>query len=58
MEEISSAVKDCTKMLEESFEVFTTLQEDPNIQRVETEAHELQQQYDDIKGTAQTVALT
>lgn len=45
-------------MFEESFEVLTTLQEDPNIQRLETEVHELQQQYDDIKGTTQTVALT
>lgn len=58
MEEISIVVKDCTKMLEESFEVLTTLQEDPNIQCLETEARELQQQYDDIKGIAQTVVIT
>jgi len=36
MEEINSAVKDCTKMLEELFKVLTTLQEDTNIQRLET----------------------
>lgn len=45
-------------MLEESFEVLTNLQEDPNIQRLETEARELQQQYDSVRGTAQTVVLT
>lgn len=56
--EINSAVKDCTKLLEESFEVITTLQEDPNLQCLETEARKLQQRYDDIKGTAQMMALT
>lgn len=29
MEEIIGAVRECTKMLEESFEVLTNLQEDP-----------------------------
>ena len=43
MKEISGAVKDCTKMLEESFKALTTLQEDPNIQCLETEVRELQQ---------------
>ena len=43
MEEISNAVKDCTKMLEQSFEVLTTLQEDLNIQHLEIEMHNLQQ---------------
>lgn len=58
MEEISSVVRDCTRMLEESFKVLTNLQEDPNIHRLETEARELQQHYDSVKGTTQTVALT
>lgn len=35
-------------MLEESLEVITTLQEDPTIQHLETEARELQQQYDSV----------
>lgn len=52
IEEINSGVKDYTKMLEESFEVLTTLHEDPNIQHLEKELRELQQNYDDIKGTA------
>jgi len=41
MEEISSTVRDYTRTLEESFEVLTNIQEDPNIQRLEIEAHEL-----------------
>jgi len=41
MEEINSVVRDCTRMLEESFEVLTNLQEDPNIQCLEIEAREL-----------------
>ena len=42
MEEISSAVHNCTRMLEESFKVLANLQEDLNIQRLETEVRELQ----------------
>lgn len=45
-------------MLEESFEVLTNLQEDPKIQCLEREVCELQQQYDNIKGTMKMVALT
>lgn len=58
LDEIGSGVRDCTRMFEESFEVLMNLQEDPNIQRLETEACELQQQYDRVKGTVQMVALT
>ena len=58
IKEISSAVKDYTKLFEESFEVLNTPQEDSNIQSLETEACELQQNYNDIKGTMRMVALT
>ena len=58
MEEIGGAAHDCTNMLEQALEVLTTLQEDPNIQQLETEARELQQQYDNIRGTAKIVVLT
>ena len=51
MDEISSEIRDCTKMLEESFKVLTNLQDDPNIQHLEIEVRELQQQYDNVKGT-------
>lgn len=43
MKEIGSAVHDCTNMLEHALEVLTMLQEDPNIQQLETEAHGIQQ---------------
>ena len=55
---VESAVADCTQLFEQSFEVLTSLQEDPNIQRLETKACELQQHYDEVKGTTQTVMLT
>lgn len=58
MEEISNVVRDCTRILEGLFEVLTDLQEETNIERLETEAHELQQHYDSVKGTTQMVALT
>lgn len=56
--EINGVVKDCTKLLEESFEVLTSLQEDLNIQHLEIKACKLQQLYDEMKGTVQMVALT
>ena len=45
-------------MLEESFVVLTSLQEDPNIQRLEIDTRELQVQYDSVRGTTQMVVLT
>ena len=45
-------------MLDQAFGVLTSLQEDPNIQCLETEAHELQEQYENVRGTAQTIILT
>ena len=36
LDEIDSLVRDCNRMLEESFEVLTNLQEEPSIQRLET----------------------
>jgi len=33
MEEISSVVRDCTRMLKESFQILTNLEEEPNILR-------------------------
>jgi len=38
MEEIGGVVYDYTNMLEQALEVLTMLQEDPNIQQLETEA--------------------
>lgn len=50
LEEIGGAVRDCTNMLVHALEVLTTLQEDPNIQQLETEARELQQHYTASEG--------
>lgn len=55
---VNSAVTYYTKLFEQSFEVLTTLQEDPNIQCLETEACKLQQRDDEVKGTMQTISLT
>lgn len=38
---VESVVANCTQLFEKLFEVLTSLQEDPNIQRIEMEAHEL-----------------
>jgi len=53
-----SAVADYTQLFKQSFEVLTSMQEEPNIQRLEMEACELQQRYDQVKGSAQSIALT
>lgn len=50
--EVHITIKDCIRLFEESFEVLTTLQEDPNIYFLEIEACELKQKYDEIKVTA------
>lgn len=55
---VNSATTDYTNLFEESFEVISTLQEDSNIQHLETEAHELQNKYDEVKENVQMVSLT
>jgi len=52
MEEIGQAMQTCMSNLEESFVVLTSLQEDPTIHSLETEAQELQVQYDIVYGAA------
>lgn len=48
---VDSAVVDYTQFCEKSFEVLTSLQEDRNLQRPKTEACEMQQRDDEVKGT-------
>ena len=55
---IDSALVDCMYLFEQSFEVLTTLQEDPNVEHLETEACEIQHRYEKVKGTTQMVSLT
>ena len=55
---IDSAVKDYTVLFKQSLEVVTSLWEDSNVQRLETEAWELQQRYEEVKETVRTVTIT
>ena len=55
---VDNAVKECTTLFEQALKVVTNLQEDPTLQRLETEAQELQQRYDEVKVTMRTIALT
>lgn len=55
---VDNVVVDCTQIFEQSFELLTSLQEDPNVQWLEIEAWELQQCYDKVKGTMRTITLT
>ena len=55
---VDSAVADYMQLFEQSFEVQTTLQEDPNVEPLETVVGELQQRYDEVKGTTHMIALT
>lgn len=48
---VDSVVADYTQLFEQSFKVLKILQEDPSVHRLETEVHELQQCYDEVKGT-------
>lgn len=54
---VDVVVVDCTTLFEQAMEVVTTLQEDPNLQRLKTETHELLQQYDEVQATTCTVAI-
>jgi len=39
-------------------DVVIALQEDPNLQRLKIETHEIQQQYDEVRAMTCTVAIT
>lgn len=52
LEEIGWEVQDCIDMLDQIFDILTSLQEDPNIQHLETEARKLQEKCDNLRGTA------
>lgn len=46
---VDVVVEDCNALFEQMMEVITTLHEDPNLQRLNTEVRELQQQYDEAR---------
>lgn len=53
---IKCVVQDCSRLLNQSLLILTSLQEDSTIQQIETKAQELQQVYDTVRGTVETVA--
>lgn len=55
---VASTETDYTTLFEESLELLTSLQEDPNVQTLETKAWELQQYYDKVKVTVRTITIT
>jgi chromosome segregation ATPase len=55
---VDVAVADCTALFEQSMEVVTSLQEDPNLQRLKQSPRELQQQYDEAERRTCTIAIT
>lgn len=55
---LTRSMAECTELLSQSIVTLTGLQEDPTLRRLETEARELQQAYDQLRGTAQTIAIT
>lgn len=55
---VDVSVTDCIALFEQSLEILTSLQEDPNLQSLATEARELQQWYNEVRVTARTVAIT
>lgn len=50
-------MKECSDVLDQSLLMLTSLQEDPTLQRLQIEARELQQTYDNFRGTAQMVSI-
>lgn len=57
-EMITRAMRECTDLLDQSLITLTSVQEDPTLQRLEMEAREIQQAYDNSRGNAQTVSIT
>lgn len=49
---MDAAVVDYTTLLKKAMEVVTTLYEHPNLQRLNSEVHELQQQHDEMRAIA------
>lgn len=55
---LARSLEECTELLTHLIDMFTILQEDPTLHRLEAEARELQHAYDQLRGTAQTVAIS
>lgn len=55
-ETLEDAVKGCTEMFEQAMELWTSLQEDPNLQNIEEDIMENQRHFDEIRLTARKLA--
>lgn len=53
---VDAMVMDCTTLFEQAMEEVTTLQEDLKLQRLKTETHELQNQYDEVQMMTHTMS--
>ena len=58
MATVDVVVIDCTTLFEQAMELVMTLQEYPNLQKLNTEIRELQQQYDKVRATSHLIATT
>lgn len=57
MATLDAIVKDCTKLFEQTMELWTSLQEDPTLQKIDIYHRENQQQFDKIRSTMCTLVL-
>jgi len=48
---LARSLEECTKLLTQSIDMLTVLQEDPTLRKLEAEAWELQHTYDQLRGT-------
>lgn len=58
MATLDAIVTDCATLFEQAMELMTNLQEDPNLQTLNTEVRDLQQQYDEVRATVRSLAPT
>ena len=58
MASISTAVVDCGKLLDEILQIWTLLQEDPNVQKLQEQIQQKQQQWEDIRSSAKTLLIS
>lgn len=57
MATLDATVFDCTTLFGQAMELVTNMQEDWNLQTLNIEVRELQQQYDQFRATACSIAL-
>ena len=56
MNTLEDAIKGCSQLFEKTMEMWTSLQEDPHLQKIEAYIEEKQVQFDEIRAKAWTLA--